>query len=251
MLLRIRAAPLLKFQRKQGGASGGLQAPSIFSAHGFGRKVATHFLAGADLHGHRPAVLTRARLSRLCTSSAAPYPRARFTPPRACCLPARAHTARCCARVRSSRPPSSALPRATQAGRLSCGTFRREPATRGFDWSFAATPTSRDRFARQAPSELLPGLPPASLAAGVVHLLSGRCARAETLAGKTRPPRSVVQTFRSRARSAPWSEFQDGPRTGPGRTRFAPAVSRLFTPLPRVFSPFPRGTSSLSVCARI
>ncbi|KAI5159699.1 hypothetical protein NEPAR05_2515, partial [Nematocida parisii] len=108
---------------------------------------------------------------------AAPYPAARFTPPRACCLPARAHSPRCCARVCSSRPPSSALPRATPAGRLSCGTFRGEPATRPFDWSFAATPTSRDRFARQAPSELLPGLPPPSLAAGVVHRLSGRCAR--------------------------------------------------------------------------
>ncbi|KAI5168175.1 hypothetical protein NEIRO02_2447, partial [Nematocida sp. AWRm79] len=104
-------------------------------------------------------------------------PCARFGPPCARCLPARAHAARRRARVRSSRRPSSALPRAARARRLSCGTFRREPATRRFDGSFAATPRSQDRFARQAPLELLPGLPPASLAPGVVHRLSGRCAR--------------------------------------------------------------------------
>lgn len=36
-------------------------APSIFGARGFGRYVATRFLAGADFYGHRPAVWTRAR----------------------------------------------------------------------------------------------------------------------------------------------------------------------------------------------
>jgi len=37
--------------------------PSIFARRGFGRYVATRFLAAADLHGHRPAVPTRARAS--------------------------------------------------------------------------------------------------------------------------------------------------------------------------------------------
>lgn len=40
-----------------------VEAPSIFSAGQFGRYVATHFLADADLHGHRPAVHIHQRLS--------------------------------------------------------------------------------------------------------------------------------------------------------------------------------------------
>lgn len=175
---------------------------------------------------------------------AAPYPCARFTPPRACCLPARAHTARRCARVRSSRPPSSALPRATRARRLSCGTFRREPATRRFDWSFAATPSSRDRFARQAPSEPLPGLPPPSLAPGVVHRLSGRCARALRV--------SCLLACLLRARRAPSSRRSARPRaallgpcfkTGRALARAARASRRLF----RAFSLRSRASFLLSL----
>jgi len=160
---------------------------------------------------------------------AAPYPCARFFPLRAPCLPGDAHGARRCARVCSSRPPSSALPRATRARPLSCGTFRREPATRRFDGSFAATPSSRDRFARQAPSEPQAGLPPPSLSPGVVHRLSGRCARALCLPGAPRPPRSVLRTFRSRARSAPWSVFQDGPRTASAAARASRRLFRAFS----------------------
>lgn len=170
---------------------------------------------------------------------AAPYPCARFSPPRACCLPARAHTARRCARVRSSRPPSSALPRATRARRLSCGTFRREPATRRFDWSFAATPSSRDRFARQAPSEPLPGLPPASLAPGVVHRLSGRCARALGSPG-VRARRAPCSRRSARARAALL-----GPcfKTGRGQAFAARASRRLF----RAFSLRSRASFLLSL----
>lgn len=157
------------------GPSAGPAAPSFFSARGFGRYVATRFFPAADLHGHRPAVLTRSRLSAL-SAPVAPYARLRFFPPCASCLPARAHSARCCPRVRSSRPSSSALPRVSRSRLLSCGTFPREPATRLFDGSFAPTPTSRDRFARQAPSEPLTGFPPSSLAPGVVHSLSGHTA---------------------------------------------------------------------------
>lgn len=202
----MRAARLLA-GRARSRASGGPAAPSFFGARGFGRYVATHFFPGADLHGHRPAVLTRPRPSALC-APAAPYLCARFGPPCARCLPAHAHSARRRPRVRSSRRPSAALPRAARARRLSCGTFRREPATRQFDGSFAATPRSQDRFARQAPLELLPGLPPPSLAPGVVHRLSGRCARtprarraAPSALRRARAQRSLVRVSRRAAHS--------------------------------------------------
>ena len=114
--------------------------------------------------------------------------RARFGPLRAPCLPGHAHRARRGACVRSSRLSSSALPRAPPARPLSCGTFRPEPATRQFDGSFAATPSSRDRFARQAPSEPLPGLPPPSLSPGVVHRLSGQVSGVIYLSLQLRTP---------------------------------------------------------------
>lgn len=41
---------------KYGSATRPLQAPSIFGATLFGRLVVTHYLAGADFHGHGPAV---------------------------------------------------------------------------------------------------------------------------------------------------------------------------------------------------
>lgn len=64
------------------------------------------------------------------------------------------------------------------------------------------------------------------------------------VSGCARPPRSVLPTFRSRARSAPWSVFQDGPREAkkPRALRaacFAPfhsAPARLFSFPSRYFS---------------
>jgi len=56
---------------------------------------------------------------------------------------------------------------------LSCETFRGEPATRQFDWSFAPTPKSRDRFERQNRYVLPPAFPQASHCPGIVHCLSG------------------------------------------------------------------------------
>lgn len=162
---------------------------------------------------------------------AAPYARARFGPPRAPCLPGPAHRARRCPRLRSSRPPSSALPRATPARPLSCGTFRPEPATRPFDGSFAATPRSRGRFARQAPSEPLPGLPPPSLSPGVVHRLSGRAARARRSARAPRSPRSA------RARAALLGPcFKTGRPLAPAARACAPCFAPFHSAPAPLFS---------------
>lgn len=165
---------IIPFITPFGGASGGLRRP--FSARAGSAGTLRHASSRV------PTSMATALLSRpargLSAAPWAPYPPARFGPPCARCLPAHAHSPRRGARLCSSRPPSSALRHAPPAPRLSCGTFRREPATRQFDGSFAAAPTCQDRFARQAPSELRPGLPPASLAAGAVHCLSGRAARA-------------------------------------------------------------------------
>lgn len=56
---------------------------------------------------------------------------------------------------------------------LSYGTFRGEPATRQFDWSFATTPRSYDRFERQIRFALPPAFPQASSCPGIAHCLSG------------------------------------------------------------------------------
>jgi hypothetical protein len=264
-------------------------APSIFSADKFGRYVVTHFLAGADLHGHRPAVLTRRRLSWALSASlwrlTPPLGSSRFAvaayqqwPTRSLqemvCLRRSTHTP--VAPFRSSRRdscllapgrPSSALPHASVRLPLSCRTFRWEPATRRFDWSFAPMPRSPDRFARQNPSEPLPGFPPASLCPGIVHRLSGRmlCARSSRARVRTeaRPssrgvpgqPSPGLRLLRVRP-SLPYTRAEHallGPcfKTGPRAPSVAapgllPPVSLLFTPLPWCFSSFPRGTSPLS-----
>ena len=59
--------------------------------------------------------------------------------------------------------------------RLSWGKLRREPAIRRFDWSFAPTLRSDDRFARQNRGGLPPDFRPASACPSVVHHLSGPC----------------------------------------------------------------------------
>lgn len=63
---------------------------------------------------------------------------------------------------------------------LSLGTFRREPATRRFDESFAPTRRSAERFARQYPFGPPPGFPPASPCPRVGHRLSGSRTTART-----------------------------------------------------------------------
>lgn len=270
---------------RKGAASGGAAAPSFFGAPGFGRQVATHFLPAADLHGHRPAVPTRARPSSarprgpLSARTVHPALRPLLTSARPLGPPPPARS--------QFEASLGALPPGAPARPLSCGTFRPEPATRPFDGSFAATPRSRDRFARQTPSEPRARLPPPSLAPGVVHRLSGRCALALCLPGAPRPP---PPSSRRSARARPallgpcYKTGRGHPPTTPQHQHHhhqqlrslptqtflllpvassslllllllplccsqaprAPPVSRLFTPLSRVFSPFPRGTSSLS-----
>jgi len=56
---------------------------------------------------------------------------------------------------------------------LSCEKFRREPATRWFDWSFAPIVISHERFARQHRFELPPNFRSASPCTTIVHHLSG------------------------------------------------------------------------------
>jgi hypothetical protein len=65
------------------------------------------------------------------------------------------------------------LPLHTRCIPLSYETFRGEPATRQFDWSFAPTPRSRDRFERQNRYAPPPAFPQASRCPGIAHCLSG------------------------------------------------------------------------------
>jgi len=69
---------------------------------------------------------------------------------------------------------------------LSWGKLRREPATRKFDWSFAAIPTSDERFARQYRYEPPPGFLLASFCAGIDHFLSGPRSRTKSKEMNTR-----------------------------------------------------------------
>ena len=57
-------------------------------------------------------------------------------------------------------PPISALPRGLPRPGLGCDPFRGEPAITGLDWSFAPTPGSGERIARQPPLRASTGLSP-------------------------------------------------------------------------------------------
>jgi len=56
---------------------------------------------------------------------------------------------------------------------LSCETFRPEPATRQFVWSFAPMPMSYNRVEHQNGSDPPPAFLRASVSTGIVHCLSG------------------------------------------------------------------------------
>jgi len=56
---------------------------------------------------------------------------------------------------------------------LSWGTFRTEPATNQFDWSFAPMPVFDDRFGRQNRFGPPPEFPPASPYTSIAHWFSG------------------------------------------------------------------------------
>lgn len=69
--------------------------------------------------------------------------------------------------------PTSSLPQPPARAPLSCETFRREPATRRFVWSFAPMPMSHHRVEHQNGSGRPPVFLPASASTGIVHRLSG------------------------------------------------------------------------------
>ena len=69
--------------------------------------------------------------------------------------------------------PTSSLPQPPGRAPLSCETFRREPATRQFVWSFAPMPMSCHRVEHQNGSGPPPVFLPASASTGIVHCLSG------------------------------------------------------------------------------
>ena len=69
--------------------------------------------------------------------------------------------------------PTSSLPHPPECAPLSCETFRREPATRQFVWSFAPMPMSCHRVEHQNGSDPPPVFLLASISTGIVHCLSG------------------------------------------------------------------------------
>lgn len=69
--------------------------------------------------------------------------------------------------------PTSSIPHPPARAPLSCETFRREPATRRFVWSFAPMPMSCHRVEHQNGSGRPPAFPRGSASTGIVHRLSG------------------------------------------------------------------------------
>lgn len=74
---------------------------------------------------------------------------------------------------RDDRSSSPYAVRPSPGRLLPLGAFRSEPATWSLDWSLAAPPASRERFARQHPSSLPSRFPGTSTRAGVDRDLSG------------------------------------------------------------------------------
>lgn len=88
------------------------------------------------------------------------------------------------------------LPNHTLSAPLSCETFRGEPATRRFDWSFAPTPRSHDRFERQNRYVPPPAFPQASHCPGIAHRLSGLTTRTKSHSLLARPVNSLARVSR-------------------------------------------------------
>jgi len=141
---------------------------SIFRASAFGRWVFTHSLADTDLHGHRTTVLMQQRpFGILIYVAKSSYRLIRLNPLCLFCLPKRGPLKAFIDETRfsvdissnfivcewekaNSHAPNHWLyPTRLWIPQLSLGKFRFEPATRRFDWSFAAIPRSDERFARQ------------------------------------------------------------------------------------------------------
>ena len=120
---------------------------------------------------------------------------------------------------------------------LSWETFRPEPATRQFDWSFAPIPTSCQWVEHQYDSAPQPRFAVASSRAGIVHCLSGPISiTCRFLAG------GDFTSFASLYSKSPWSVFQYGSDVISLRPN-----TFTFHSLDEIFSTFVRTTSSLSV----
>lgn len=177
--------------RTTAGRGSGAPARSIFRARRFGRWVVTHSLEDADCWGHLPAVATGGH--RSAGPGDAPWPGVRIIPLRPSCLPGGAHSSPAFLRPAQAsggtarpfgvwgagegqapryRRPALYEPQLLRR-RLSWETFRRQPATRRFDESFAPMPSSDERFARQHRGGPPPGFRPASPSPGIDHRLSG------------------------------------------------------------------------------
>jgi hypothetical protein len=129
--------------------------------------------------------------------------------------------------VRSlSTQSTSSLPHPPARAPLSCETFRREPATRQFVWSFAPMPMSYHRVEHQNGSGRPPAFPRGSASTGIVHCLSG-----PTTPTRRSPTTHNYSLFASPARWSPWSVFQYGSES----SGYAPVLS-LFTSIRSLFT---------------
>lgn len=256
-------APAASYPRRiAAGPRSGALPRSIFRARRFGWWVATHSLEDADRWGHLPAVATGGR--RSSRPGPAPAPGVRLVPPRPSCLPGGAHAppafprppmpAAAGAALRSlgggrgacpPLPPTSALRAATARRRLSWETFRRQPATRRFDESFAPMPSSDERFARQHRGGPPPGFRPASPSPGIDHRLSGPRAPAPPVppTGWGRASRSLRRGVSLGLAGSRGSSVRVSRR---GRHAGGPPGSGLLSGRRASFSPFARATRSAS-----
>ena len=176
-------------------------------------------------------------------------------------------------RVSPHPPPIGALHHRRPRAGPDCGQLREEPAVTGLDGSFATSPGSSDRIARQDRFGPPPPIQGASAYPGLDRPVSGLAA--VTPGAFTPGPwplsglrasrfRSGFVTLTSPQRQTPWPVIQDGrhdPAYHPSRRALRPSPSgrsipfepcppiatqfqALFTPLPGYFSAFPRGTAS-------
>ena len=176
-------------------------------------------------------------------------------------------------RVSPHPPPIGALHHRRPRAGPDCGQLRGEPAVTGLDGSFATSPGSSDRIARQDRFGPPPPIQGASAYPGLDRPVSGLAAVTPgaftpgpwPLAGlRASRFRSGSETLTSPRRQTPWPVIPDGRhdpayllsekilRSPPSRRsipfRPCPPIATqfqaLFTPLPGYFSAFPRGTAS-------
>ena len=93
--------------------------------------------------------------------------------------------------------PISALPLQQPQGRLGCDPLRGELAIPGLDWSFAPSPRSGERIARQHPFGPPPGFRPASPCPGLDRSVSSLAAATPGPFGPRPSPRDKAPRLRA------------------------------------------------------